>query len=318
MPDLTYYIAGGLSQEQIQRLHEEALGLIERLGLRVMHVPTQKYLADFTGVTIEGEWVRFTSDLVQKAIVSQWYPPKLTDREFAIVTGAYELNILDMDDGALRKPTYQDLVDMTKLAHSLGMYGSAPVYPLDLPPFLQELALYKVSWEYSDRRPGGIFNANPISSVKAAEYIYEMAQAAGQFLSLGLWVISPFMVPSDTLEILYHFRGRGLPYWIATMPVAGTTSPIFMTGAYLQSLAELLAGLTLIYLLADGAPVYCSIIDSIRAYPFDMRYGAFVYGSPEDLLATLIQAQLNAHYGIPLVAKSLLTTAKQPDAHAAA
>jgi trimethylamine:corrinoid methyltransferase-like protein len=31
-----------------------------------------------------------------------------------------------------------------------------------------------------------------------------------------------------------------------------------------------------------------------------------------------MQVQLNAFYGIPLVAKSLLTTSKQPDAHAAA
>jgi trimethylamine--corrinoid protein Co-methyltransferase len=178
--------------------------------------------------------------------------------------------------------------------------------------------MYKVSWEYSDRRPGGIFDANPISTVQAAEYVYEMAQAADKFLSLGLWVISPLSVPNDLLEIICHFMGRGVPLWVATMPVAGTTAPIFMPGAYVQSVAELLGGLTLIHLMVDGAAIYCSIIDSIRAYPFDMKYSAFVYGSPEDLIATLIQVQLNAFYGIPLVVKSLLTTSKQPDAHAAA
>ena len=318
MPQVSYHIAGGLSQEQIQRIHAEALGLIERVGLRIVHQPTLRHLADFDGVLIEGEMVRFRPELVQAALAAQWYPSPLTDREFSINTGAYELNVVDMEDGSLRPATYQDLVDLTKLAHSLGMYGSAPVRPLDLPPLLQELAMYKVSWEYSDRRPGGIFDANPISTVQAAEYIYEMAQAAGKFFSLGLWVISPLSVPADLLEIIHHFKGRGVPLWRATMPVAGTTAPIFMPGAYVQSVAELLGGLTLIHLMADGAPIYCSIIDSIRAYPFDMKYGAFVYGSPEDLLATLIQAQLNAFYGIPWVAKSLLTTSKQPDAHAAA
>jgi trimethylamine--corrinoid protein Co-methyltransferase len=145
-----------------------------------------------------------------------------------------------------------------------------------------------------------------------------MAQAAGKFFSLGLWIVSPFTATTEELEIIEAFQGRGLPLWVATMPVAGTTAPIFMPGAYVQSVAELLAGLALIYLLADGAPVYCSIIDSIRAYPFDMRYATFVYGSPEDLLATLIQIQLNAFYGIPVVAKSLLTTSKLPDAQAGA
>lgn len=318
MSQVSYYVGGGLSQEQIQRIHDEAVGLIERVGIRVAHPPTLQHLTEFDGVTVNGDMVRFRPELVQAAIAAQWYPERLTDRSFSINTGAYELNVLDMENGTLRLATYQDLVVLTKLAHMLGMHGSAPVRPQDIPPLLSELAMYKVSWEYSDRRPGGIFDANPISSIEAAEYIYEMAQAAGQFLSLGLWMISPLSANVHLLDIIYHFRGRGLPLWVATMPVAGTTAPIHMLGAYVQSVAELLAGLTLIHLLADGAPIYCSIIDSVRAYPFDMQYAAFVYGSPEDLLATLIQVQLNAFYGIPLVAKSLLTTAKQPDAHAAA
>lgn len=318
MPEIHYRLAGGLTPEQIERLHREALGLIERVGLRVDHAPTLRRLAGQSGVTIAGTQVRFRADLVERAIRAQQYPDRLTDRDFAINAGAYELNVTDLETGAIRPSTYQDLVDLTKLAHSYGMYGSAPVRPLDLPPLLQELAMYKVSWEYSDRRPGGIFDANPMSTVEAASYIHEMAQAAGKDFAIGLWIISPFVATTEQLELIEHFQGKRVPLWVATMPVAGTTAPIFLPGAYVQSIAELLAGLTLIHLLADGAPVHCSIIDSIRAYPFDMRYAAFVYGSPEDLLATLIQAQLNARYGIPLVAKSLLTTSKQPDAHAAA
>jgi trimethylamine--corrinoid protein Co-methyltransferase len=255
---------------------------------------------------------------VQAAIDAQWYPEALVDREFAVNCGAYEMYVTDLDSGAIRPATHSDLVQLTKLAHGLGMTGSAPVRPLDLPPVLQELAMYKVSWQYSDRRPGGIFDANPISSPEAADYIHEMALAADKFFSLGLWIVSPLIATTEQLEIIEHCQGRGLPLWVATMPIAGTTAPIFMPGAYLQSVAELLAGLALIYLLADGAPIYCSIIDSIRAYPFDMRHGSFVYGSPEDLLATLLQTQLNQFYGIPVVAKSLLTTSKLPDAQAAA
>jgi trimethylamine--corrinoid protein Co-methyltransferase len=318
MSHISYHVAGGLSQEDIQRIHEEALSLIERVGLRVPHEPTLRRIAGQDGVAIAGDRVRFKPDLVERAIKAQWYPDQIVDRDFAVNAGAYEMHVTDLESGAIRQATHRDLVNLTKLAHSLGMTGSSPVRPLDLPPMLQELAMYKVSWEYSDRRPGGIFDANPISTPKAADYVYEMAQAAGKFFSLGLWIVSPFVATTEELEIIEHFRGRGIPLWVATMPVAGTTAPVFMPGAYLQSVAELLAGLALIYLLAEGAPIYCSIIDSIRAYPFDMRYATFVYGSPEDLLATLIQIQLNAFYGIPVVAKSLLTTSKQPDAHAAA
>lgn len=319
MPHISYQLAGGLTAANMRCIHDAALGLIERVGLRVPHEVVRRLLADYQGVSVEGERVRFEPDLVQQALAAQTYPQSVTTREFSINTGAYEMSIIDLHSGAFRPATYRDLVDMTKLAHSFGMHGSAPVRPLDLPPLLQELAMYKVSWEYSDIRPGGIFDANPVSSARAADYIWEMAQAAGKCLSIGLWIISPFTASAENLDLIYHFRGRNIPFWVATMPVAGTTAPIFMAGAYVQSVAELLAGLTLIYLVGDRrTPIYCSIIDSIRAYPFDMRYAAFVYGSPEDLLMTLIQAQLNRFYDIPLVAKSLLTTSKCPDAHAAA
>jgi trimethylamine--corrinoid protein Co-methyltransferase len=279
MSQISYQITGGFSPSQVQQIHEQALGLIERVGLRVPHKPTLRLLTDYAGVSVEGERVRFRPELVKAAIAAQWYPASITDRDFSIVTGAYEMNVIDLETGGLRQATYRDLVDFTVLAHSYGMYGSAPVRPLDLPPLLQELAMYKVSWEYSDRRPGGIFDANPVSSVKAAEYIYEMAQAAGKFYSIGLWVISPFTATTENLELIYAFRGRGVPFWIATMPVAGTTAPIFMPGAYVQSVAELLAGLTLIHLLADGAPIIAAS-HSVRA-TFDTCYAAFVYDRPK-------------------------------------
>jgi trimethylamine:corrinoid methyltransferase-like protein len=92
-----------------------------------------------------------------------------------------------------------------------------------------------------------------------------------------------------------------------------------MLGAHVQALAELMAGITLLHALnGDQVDIYWTPIDSVRAHPFDMRYASFVYGSPEDLLGTLLQAQINQRYGVPLVAKSLLTTAREPDEQAAA
>ena len=196
MPHASYQITGGLTPADIQKIHDQALGLIERVGLHVPHQPTLRLLSDFPGVRVQGERVCFRPELVQAALAAQRYPShaEMTDRPFSIISGVYEINIIDMETGAVRQATYRDLVDMTKLAHSLGMHGSAPVKPMDLPPLLQELAHYKVSWEYSDRRPGAIFDANPISSVQAADYIYEMAQAAAKPFAMGLWIISPFRV----------------------------------------------------------------------------------------------------------------------------
>lgn len=319
MGRILYRLCGGLSPQQMEEMHAAALDLIQDVGLVVPHAGVRDILTDHDGVRAEGERVCFRSDLVEEALRAARYPAAAIAEEWGIISGAYALNVTDLNTGEIRPPTTEDLIALTKLADSYGMYGSAPVRPLDIPSAeLQEIAIYRYSWEYSARRSDGIFDANEKSTLRSARYIYEMAQVADKEFSLGLWEISPFRLPPDLLDILYHFRDKGIRMWVATMPIAGVTAPIFLPGAYVQSLAELLAGLTLIYLLNAGGSIQALIIDSIRAYPFDMRTGNFVYGSPEDLLATLFQIQLNARYGIPVVAKSLLTGAKEPDAQAAA
>jgi trimethylamine--corrinoid protein Co-methyltransferase len=263
--------------------------------------------------------VRFKSFLVEKAIRELHYPDWTRQVEYGIISGAYEMNVLDMDTGQIRPSTLADLRDLVKLSDSYGMFGSAPVRPLDLPTeTLQEVAMYKVGYENSGSKCADPFDANPKSTPRVAEYVYDMARALDRYYSLGMWVVSPFRLMTSELEIIYRFLDRKVPMWAATMPIAGATAPISMVGAYVQSLAELWAAVTLLNLISRGGQVFASMIDSIRAYPFDMRYGTFVYGSPEDLLATLLQVQLNRHYRIPTVAKSLLSNSKLPDAQAAA
>jgi trimethylamine--corrinoid protein Co-methyltransferase len=106
--------------------------------------------------------------------------------------------------------------------------------------------------------------------------------------------------------------------WVATMPVAGVAAPITMIGAVLQSIYEHFAGLTMLNLINPKANNYISPNDAFEADPFDMKYSTFVYGSVEYIKHTLYQIPLCQYYNIPIIAKTLLTTAKEPDAHMAA
>ena len=176
--------------------------------------------------------------------------------------------------------------------------------------------MYKVSWENSSHKSNNIFEHNPKSTIESAKYIYEMSKVANKWFSIILWVISPRNFSYADLDIVYYFRDKNIPMCVTTMPVAGTTAPINMVGAYLQSIFELFSGLTLISLVNTKGYNYCAPMDNIRAYTFDMRFGTFVYGSPEDIKGTVYQANLNEYYGLPTVAKSLLTTSKEPDGQA--
>jgi trimethylamine--corrinoid protein Co-methyltransferase len=181
--------------------------------------------------------------------------------------------------------------------------------------------MYKISYEYSLGHGHGILDVAGWLNSNDARYGKEMCDAAGKNFRLDLWLVSPFVAPKEGLDILYEFKDEPVDMNVATMPVTGTTSPINMIDSHMQSLAELFAGITLVYLLnkrkSKKGKIRCVVADNIRAYPFDMRYGAFVYGSAEDCIGTLYQAQLNRYFGIPLVAKSLLTTGKGVDAHSA-
>jgi trimethylamine--corrinoid protein Co-methyltransferase len=318
MEKTLYSLGEGLTQDQIKKMHQEALKLIETVGLRVDHEGIVKRLCGEKGVRVEKDRMKFDGSLVEKCLKELSYPDEKIPSRPILVSGAYEQNVLDMDTGEIRQATSKDLVELTKLADSYGMLGSAPVRPMDLSPRLAEIAMYKVSWENSSRRCNSILEANPKSSIKVASYVCEMSHVTDKFFSIGVWITSPFSISPDDLKVLYHFIDRDVPLWIGTMPIAGATAPIHMVGAYVQSLAELFAGYTMLKLLNPQTYVYCSIIDSIRAYPFDMKYGNFVYGSPEDIWGTLLQVQLNRYYKIPIIAKSLLTSSSLPDAQAGA
>ena len=313
--ELVYRLAGGLNEAQLDDMHEKAMGLIEEMGLEVAHEGIKGRLADFKGVHIDGDRVTFDRELVEEKLAQLRYEPWAG---FKITAGAYELNVTDLETGKIRPSTYSDLVDLLKLCDSYGLEGCAPAMPLDLPVPLQEIAMYKACFEHSRAYGWGYGDQTPKSTVATARCVYEMCQVVDKPFSLGLWIISPFKAAPGDLDVICDFLDQGIDTWVATMPITGMTAPIHLIGAYIQSLAELFAGYTLLCLVNQRGKSYCSIMDSVRAYPTDMKYGSFVYGSPEDALATMIQIPLNRRYGIPVIAKSLLTTAKEPDAHAAA
>ncbi len=53
MSHVSYHITSGLSQEQIERIHDAALGLIERVRLHIVHQPTLRHLANSDKVSWE-------------------------------------------------------------------------------------------------------------------------------------------------------------------------------------------------------------------------------------------------------------------------
>lgn len=312
-----FELAGGLSGQQISMLHYEALRLAEEVGIQVPHKGILKLLSNYDGVTIENNNVRFRSELVEKAIKEAKYdvPPYADD--WLIDAGAHQTMYFDLDTRKLRPSTTRDLIDMTRLGEVLHTAGSAPVVPLDVPVHLQIILMHKISYEYSRYRCNDIYEHMDKPNVRCADYVYEMAQAAGKRFTFGIWMISPRSFDRNGLEVAYHLLDKGIPMWISTMPVAGVSAPITMQATLLQSIFEHLAGLTMLNLINTKSFNYIAPDDAFEADPFDMKYSTFVYGSAEYTRMTLHKLALCRYYGIPLVAKSLNPAGKLPDGQAA-
>lgn len=314
-----YGLKGGLSKEQMDLMHEKALYLVEKAGINIPHQGILKLLSNYDGVKIEKENVKFSSDLVLKALKESKYDvPDYAKDNWIISAGAHQTACYDLDTGKLRESNSKDLINFIKLGDALNTVGSAPVVPLDVPIQLQLILMFKVAYENSRYRCNDIYEHMDKPTIECANYVYEMAKVAGKRFAYGVWMISPRYFDKNGLEVAYKLLDKGVPMWISTMPVAGVSSPITMIGTMLQSMFEHFAGLTMLSLINTKSFNYISPNDAFEGDAFDMKYSTFVYGSVEYLYHTLYQIPLCRYYGVPIMAKTLLTASKEPDAQAAA
>ncbi len=199
---------------------------------------------------------------------------------------------------------------MVKLADSLKIEGETPIEPTDIPPKLRQVYMMKACWENSKENTGGY-----LYDIDAAEYVYEMAQVANKPFSLGgTAIISPLKIDPAKLELFHHFLDRNVPVGMCNMPILGVTAPIFYPAAYIQGMAEILAGVTLIKLIfkGKGGTGICNV------YPFDMKYQTVTFGSPEKLLLMLMSMQIANYFGFDANPDALMCMAKEPDSQASA
>ena len=309
-----FKLSGGLSKEQIEKLHEKALYLVENVGINIPHKGILKRLVDYKGVTIKNDNVKFKSDLITKALrEARYILPDYAKNEWLIDAGAHQTKTFDLDTGKLRETTLNDLINLIKLGEVYGAVGSVPVVPLDQPTYLQEILMHKVAYEYSNRRCNDIFEHMDKQTILAAKYILEMARTANKWFTFGIWMISPRGFDKNNLEVVYNLLDEGIPMYIATMPIAGVSSPITMMSTILQSMFESFAGLTMLNLINTKSFNYIPPNDAFEADPFDMRYSSFVYGSAEFTRAQIFKGQLCKFYNIPYVAKSMNPAGKEAD-----
>ena len=310
MKKVSYELSGGLSQQQLQTIHEKALDMLDNIGIKIPHKQTLDILREHDGVRVEGDIVYFPAQLVNKLTKGVTKYPHHNAR---LLAGAYSHHYRDPATGQIRQPQWDDLVYSVKVAEALGMETIAPVTPFDIDGDKMEPAMFKAVYENSTKSYGG----GQITTVKSAEAVYEMSQVVGANFDLELWVISPLTLDSTHLDIIFEFKDRKPDIWVSNMPLLGSSAPIFAEAGFIQTVAECLAVVTTLKLIVPESEItYRS--DAFYLYPIDMRSTYLSWCSPEYIQLAMIQAQLAHFYGFKPMGKSMICMSKEPDGQACA
>ncbi|MFZ5944698.1 MAG: trimethylamine methyltransferase family protein [Bacillota bacterium] len=317
-----------LGEEEIKLIHGTTIEILRRVGIEVRYTPALEAFKK-AGARIEGTRVFLNPKLVEdqlKSVPKQFTlharnPAKnvLIGGPHPVLAPGYGAPFVTDGERGKRKATYQDYENFTKLAgasSNLSMTGGVLVEPNDLPDRIRHAKMIYACIKNSDKCFMGSASGSQkaLESINMAQILFgpEHSLAQKPVLISLINTITPLILDERMLGALMEYALSGQAVIIASLGMAGATSPASLVGTLAVQNAEILAGIVLTQIVRSGAPVVYGSASSIT----EMRYGSLAIGAPETSLITSASAQLAAYYGLPSRGGGAITDSKVPDAQA--
>jgi trimethylamine--corrinoid protein Co-methyltransferase len=328
-------MAGGgykpLKLEEVERIHEASLQVLERTGIQVLPSECREILKragarldrEQNRVFIPRSMVEDALSTAQESVLLCGRDPRhditLGGTRVHMGTGGAAVKVLDLETRQVRESTLADVANIGRLVDALDnihFYLRACV-ARDIPTELLDINTYYAAMSNTTKHvTGNCF------SVRSARDVIEMAAmvAGGReplrerpiISFITCWTVSPLRYAPETVEVLTEVVRQEMPVFLSSAPQAGATSPAALAGTLVQINAEELSGITYTQLVKPGTPVVLGYVPSVS----DLRSGNFVGGTPEFALMNAAVAQLGQFYNLPVYDSSGLTDAKIPDVQA--
>lgn len=317
-----------LTPEQVLRIHEASLEILEQVGLLVRNEKARSVLARHgCRVDVESQIVRFPRGLVETYRAS--IPPQFTffgrdakyDRTIPsdspiIVTGSSAPNLVDPVTGEERRARSDDLARIAHLINELPGFDVFSISTLadDAPPGLFSITRFYTALKNCLKPIRG--SGPPEDAPKILQLAYLIAGSEAAYRSHPFVthhycpVVSPLTMDFDSTEVLMFYTEQGLPCYPSIVPNAGLTAPLTLTGALVQNNAEFLAAAVLEQMIRPGKETIYATLPTVA----DMRSGAYAPGAIETGILFMGCAQMARFYNIPNGGYIGLTNAKVNDA----
>ena len=318
-----------LTQEQVQRIHDAALEILEDVGLKVRYEPAREIFAKH-GCHVDGERVKFPREVVEK--YRKMIPPSFTfyarDPKFdktipqdspIIVTASSAPDIIDPVTGQERRANSADIARIAHLINELPGYDVFSISTLadDAPADQFTISRLYPALKYCLKpiRVTTTDHKDTLSIMKMAYLVAggEEAYKEHPFLTHHYCpTVSPLSMDNLSTENVIYFAKEGLPVYPTIVPNAGLTSPMSMAGTLVQGNAEFLATATLMQMVKEGTPTIYATLATVA----DMRTGAYTSGGIECGMLHMAFAQIAHFYNVPCGGYIGLTNSKVNDAQA--
>jgi trimethylamine--corrinoid protein Co-methyltransferase len=303
-----------LSAEQLERIHDTSMRILEEYGLEFLSDRALDVLAK-AGADVDRETrvVRFDRGLVLEAVARAPSQFTLHARNPAndCIIGGNHLNFgqvssapnsSDLDRG--RRPgawqDFQDLVRLTQSLNILHFNGGYPVEPTDLPAETRHLDCTHAFATLTDKTLyvyslGGGRVTDGMEMARIARGISREQMLREPSIQTVVNTNSPRRVDGPMSEGLMELAENGQAVAVTPFTLSGAMAPATIAGALAQQNAEALGVIALTQLVRPGAPaIYGGFTSNV-----DMKSGAPAFGTPENVVASLASGQLARRYGLP-------------------
>ncbi len=318
-----------LSDDQLQRIHNASLEILERTGV-YLHDDEAIDLLKQAGISPSADGrIRIPSYRVEWAL--NLAPKRITlcDRNGTRMMPLEGYNVfygpgsdcphvIDLESGQLRPATLQDCSDGVRLCDALPNIDFTMSFCLASDVNQMALGRYQMREMLANSTKPSIFVTTDFPSTVDAVAMASLVVGGDEALRLNpitacyINVTGPLRHNQESLQKLLFLAEKGLPFTYVPVVLRGLNGPVTAAGAIALANAGELVGVVLSQLKREGAPI---IISGGTNDTVDMRTLVGSYAAPENRVLFMEMAHF---YKMPMFGLGGGSDSKLPDEQAAA
>jgi trimethylamine--corrinoid protein Co-methyltransferase len=303
-----------LSAEQIEKIHNTTLYVLEEKGIQVTH-PDMQRIAQKHGAEIENDRIKIPRRLLDELLAA--VPANFTVGDIAgrcsnvgdgsrhchaIVTDPW---IIDCPSGTPRRPIMDDVIRNTVLGQKLDKVVAMSCMDFPVADFSDKHSNLRALNQHllHHNKHNFIYAAGEDSLLrwrKLIELYNSNSNCEASLFSMAVAVISPLIISDFNIDIILAACQYDVPIIPTICPMAGTTSPYSLYGTLLQGNIENIGLAALVQMVKPDQPVFYMLGPSVT----DLSNGNSLYYTIDKVCWKSAAIELAKSYRIPVVSES--------------